>query len=384
MRPRSSIRNIKWSLKIAFVHNYYIHYRVPLFKMLSRIFDVRFFFDDIHKYMKNVSSDLNYVINPGPKIKGVKFPILLWFHLLKYKPDIIVAGDATYPSTIIAFIISKLLRKTFVLWEERWFWPSSIIASLLWPIARIIALKSNALIVPGIKSKEFYESIGVTKERIFIAPNASYVYTSNEHKIKAEVLLRKFNLNNKVTILYIGRVVPYKGVHLILEALLKLRNQRIHNIHLLIVGECDLSYKELLDKYITINNLNNVNIIGFVEEEEKGVYYELADIVVYPSYYEVWGMVVNEAMYAGKPIVSTTTCAAACDLLREYPDLLISPGDVDKLVKSLKSLITDARLRESIGTKLKLLVNEKYSYKQMLKGFIKAIRYALSIRSLSC
>jgi len=110
---------VKTPIKIAFIHNYYIHYRVPLFKMLSQTFNVVFFFDDVSTYVKNVDIDLKYIINEGPSIKGVKLPLLLWFRLIKYNPDVVIAGDATNPSTILSFIVSKLLKRPFVLWEER-------------------------------------------------------------------------------------------------------------------------------------------------------------------------------------------------------------------------------------------------------------------------
>ncbi|RLC36963.1 hypothetical protein DRH29_03375 [candidate division Kazan bacterium] len=368
------------TLKIAFIHNYYINYRVPLFKMLSKIFTIRFYLDDIHEFTEKVDKTITFTINIGPKIKGIRFPILLWLRLIRYEPDVIIAGDATYPSTIMAFIISKLLKKPYILWEERWLWHSNIKSALLWPIARLIALKSDVLIVPGTLSKRFYENMGVTTKKIIIAPNASCIAFDENQRVNTEKLRKKLSLNDKVVILYLGRIVPYKGVHLILKALVRLKNEGIHKVHLLIVGgKCDPEYKKLLNEYARLNNLNdNVTIIGSVKEREKGLYYEIADIIIYPSYYEVWGLVVNEAALAGKPVISTITCAAAYEILRKYPILLVNPGDLKELSRKLMTLVSDTQLRERIGRTLRLLVNEKYSYKNMLKGFIKAVLYSLS------
>jgi len=370
---------IKARLKLAFIHNYYIHYRVPLFKMLSKIFEIKFFFDDIHEFVEGVDRELDFVLNVGSKIKGIRIPILLLFYLIKYKPDIIIAGDATNPSTMIAFVASKLLRKPFILWEERWFWSSRLKLALLWSIARFMALKSDALVVPGALSKRFYESIGIKEEKIIVAPNVSYSHVDEKLRAKAKELRKRLNLGDKIVVLYLGRVVPFKGVHLVLKAFSKLREEGLNKMHLLIVGgKHDPVYRELLDKYIKIKNLSDaVTITGFVEEKEKGVFFELADIVVYPSYYEVWGMVVNEAASMGKPVISTTTCAAAYDVLKEYPWLTISPGKVDELVESLRLLIMNPSLRKDIGAKLRSLINEKFSYEEMLRGFIRAIKYVL-------
>jgi len=378
----TATKNIKRiPLRIAFVHNYYIHYRVPLFKMLSRLFDVVFFFDYISTYVKSIDRDLRYVINVGPSIKGLKLPVLLWFHLIKFNPDSIIAGDAINPSTIISFIVSKLLRKPFILWEERWFWYPSLLSALLWPIARFIALKADALIVPGTLAKNFYESIGVKSKKIVIAPNASYVYVDEAQRLKAQELRKRLNLYDKIVILYLGRIIPLKGVHIILKALSKLKKEGFNNVYLLIVGGVQSTkYKELLSRLIRIENLDNsVTMLGPIKAENRGTYFELADVVVYPSYYEVWGMVINEAASLGKPVISTTTCAAAYEILRDYPILLIPPGDVNKLTESLKCLIMNAYFRRFIDIKLKRVVDKKYSYKEMLKEFIKAIRNVLFV-----
>jgi len=376
---KASMR-IKVPIRIAFIHNYYIHYRVPLFKMLSQIFDIMFFFDNVSVYVKSMDKSLKYVINIGPPIKGVKFPFSLWFHLIKNNPDIVIAGDATNPSTIISFIVSKLLRKPFILWEERWFWHSSILSALLWPIARFIALKADVLIVPGTLAKNFYESIGVETNKIVIAPNVSYVYVDEKQRLKAQKLREMHNLSNKTVILYLGRVVPYKGMHLILKALSKLRDEGFDNIHLYIVGGIyDLWYKNILSNFIKAKKLDDVvTMIGCVKEEEKGVYFELADIVVYPSYYEVWGMVLNEAASLGKPVISTTTCAAAYDILKECPGLVITPGNLNELVTSLKYLIANSLIRKDVGERLKSITSKRYTYKEMLSGFIKAIKLAMA------
>lgn len=371
---------MKMPVKIAFIHNYYIHYRVPLFKMLAKIFSVKFFFDDIHRFIERIETPFNYKINFGPKLKEVRLPLLLWADLLRFRPDVIITGDAILPSTIAGFIVSKLLKKPFILWEERWFWPSSIVSRLLWPISRFITLRSDVLVIPGTLSKKFYEAVGVSQSKIITAPNACYVYLNKEYKSEVVKLRRSLALDNKFVILYFGRIVPYKAAHLIIKALTKLvRHEGYNNVHLLVVGgESDDYYRKLLEKYIIVNKLeNNVTILGFVEEKKKALFYKLADVVVFTPYYETWSFVVNEAMHCGKPVISTTTCACAYDLIKNgYNGFLIKPGDVNSLCRALSELMINWRLRRNFGKKAKQ-VALKYSYYSMLKGFVKAIILAL-------
>lgn len=367
-------------VKVAFIHNYYVHYRVPLFKMLSKIFTTKFFFDDIHRFVEKIETGLNYKINFGIKLKEVKLSLFLWADLLHFRPDVIIAGDATLPSTIIGFIVSKLLKKPFILWEERWLWPLSIVGRLLWPISRFITLRSDVLVVPGTLSKKFYDSVGVSKSKIIIAPNACHIYLSKGYKSEVVKLRRSLALDNKFVILYFGRIVPYKAAHLIIKALNKLvHHEGYNNVHLLVIGgESDNYYRKLLEKYVIVNKIkDNVTILGFVEEKKKALFYKLADVVVFTPYYETWGFVVSEAMYCGKPIISTTTCACAYDLIKNrYNGFLIKPGDVNSLCGALSELIINWQLRQNFGKKARQAAL-KYSYYSMLKGFVKAIILAL-------
>lgn len=369
------------TLKIAFVHNYYIHYRLPLFKKLSQIFNMKFFFDDIHRYVDFVSKDLQYKVNIGPKLRGVKIPLSLWLHLFVYNPSVIIAGDAALPSTIVAFMFAKILRKPFILWEERWFWKNSIVGCFLWPMARFIALKSNILVLPGFLSKEFYRSIGVDEGKIVIAPNAIHVkvdYYEN-YKVEIEELRKKLELYQKIVILYLGRIVPYKGLHLLLKAVERLVGEGHNEIQLLIVGEEEnRKYASIIKNYIEAKKLSdNVRMIGFVKEFEKYLFYELADIIVFPPYYEVWGFVINEAMQFAKPVISTRTCASACELIKDgYNGFLISPGDVDHLYYVLKKLLIDKDLRKVFGERSQQIIN-RYSCNAMLRNFLEAILLAL-------
>ena len=229
-------------MKIAFIHNYYIHYRIPIFELLSEKYRVTFFFDAIQSYVENISSKINYIIPFTVKFKNFSIPVLLPFHLFRKRFDVYISGDAANISTVETFFISMIMKKPFILWEERWFVKDRI-STLMWPFIRLVSSKAQALIVPGIKSKEFFVRIGVPSSKIFIAPNASYLEASSFDGKEIEKIRRKLSLFNKTVILYVGRVTKIKGVSTLLKAFYEICRTQ-NNIYLIIAGDIDVSYRE--------------------------------------------------------------------------------------------------------------------------------------------
>jgi glycosyltransferase involved in cell wall biosynthesis len=364
----------KMSHKIAFIHNYYIYYRVPLFELLAKKYFITFFFDALHSYTRITSKKIQFKIPLSVHFKGLTIPLSLWVYLVMGKYSLFIAGDATNISTIITFIISKIIKKPFILWEERWFWSRSNFTSILWPFVHLISLEANAIIVPGSKSQDFYINMGVRKERIFIAPNASYITILEQHRKKAQGLREEWKLTDKVVILYLGRVIRMKGVHILLKAFSRLCDENIKNAYLVIVGEAEHKYEIELDRLCENLGLCNVHFTGFAPESDKGTYFQLADIVVYPCLLEVWGLVINEGMSAEKAFISTNNSGGAYDLIQNNVNgYLIPAGNIQVLTDSLKKLIENPKLRREFGIAAKRVIELSYTYELMFEGFCKAI-----------
>ncbi len=359
-------------LKIAFVHNYYIHYRVPFFKLISKKYRVTFFFSDIQSYVERISPKISYKIPLNIKLANFSIPLLLPFHLTRNRFDLFISGDSANISTIETYLTSIILGKPFILWEERWFIQDRL-SYLMWPFIRFISRHADALIVPGVKSKEFFERIGVRSSKIFIAPNASYVRTLTSHKKEIEETRRKLGLLNKTIILYFGRVTKIKGVSTLLKAFNELCLQR-KNLYLIVAGDIDSKYKRELNQLSKGLSRSNFKITGRLSMSNRERYFMLADIVVVPSVTEVWGLAINEAMIAGKPVISTKTTGASYDLIRNNVNgFIISPENVDALIDSLKRLIDNPILISEFGNNSKRIAEQGFTYNHMISGFDKAI-----------
>ena len=141
-------------------------------------------------------------------------------------------------------------------------------------------------------------------------------------------------------ILFASKMIPRKRPMDLLRAYVKIQ-ERI-NAALIFVG--DGIERSLLEAYTKDNNLKNVYFTGFKNQTELPYYFAIADVFVLPSDDEPWGLIINEAMNFGLPIVTTEVVGSAPDLVKDGINGFIYPaGDIEKLVNCLSKVLEIGR-----------------------------------------
>jgi glycosyltransferase involved in cell wall biosynthesis len=300
----------------------------------------------------------------------------LAFSLIKGKFHLFVTGTAA-PEHIITFIISKLLRKPIIIVDTHWFWPKTMLAKLLWPMGKLIAQHATVFSVVGQRSRKFWNLSGISDKRI----NIYHIYYSTidvRHKHITRVKQLRKRLGDKRIILYLGRLIRRKGVEFLIKSFAKL-SDRNKNVLLLIVG--DGPERNSLEKLCKEFGLNNVVFSGAVYDEEmKATYFFLSDIFVYPSTsignFEEWGLTVNEAMSAGKPVIVTNAVGCAYDLVKHGVNGYIIPErDIEALYLALKTLVDNSHLRIKMG-KASKKITQDFTYYNAQKSLDEIIKLA--------
>lgn len=148
--------------------------------------------------------------------------------------------------------------------------------------------------------------------------------------------------------LYVGRITARKGIKTLLEACAVLKSQGYSNYTLLIVGKGD--QREELEAFIKERDLEEqITWVGWVEYGSLGAYFQQADIFVFPTFEDVWGMVVPEAMVFGKPILCSNA-AAACELIVEGENgYIFDPHDPQRLAEGMRRFLDNPDLIQSMG-----------------------------------
>ena len=114
---------------------------------------------------------------------------------------------------------------------------------------------------------------------------------------------------------------------------------------------------ELCQKVITANKLDNVHLIGFINQSELPTYYAAADVFVLPSHYETWGLVVNEALSAGLAVIATKEVGATFNLIKNKETGLIAENMDDFGNKMLQIFNNEVLLRKYSNNAREIMQN---------------------------
>ncbi len=130
-----------------------------------------------------------------------------------------------------------------------------------------------------------------------------------------------------------------------------------------------------IEKYIKEKNLKNIYFAGFKNQTELSKYYTMADILVLPSQEgETWGLVVNEAMCFGLPVIISDVVGCGSDLVKEGINGYIFPvGDIDELSRRLEDLIENPQKRTAFGEKSFEII-QNCSYQKDIEGISAALK----------
>jgi glycosyltransferase involved in cell wall biosynthesis len=123
----------------------------------------------------------------------------------------------------------------------------------------------------------------------------------------------------------------------------------------------------------------DVRFLGFKNQSELPAFYDLCDVFVLPSVHEPWGLVVNEAMNAGKPMIVSDRVGAAPDLVQPGVNGWIFPhGNVTALADCLKQAADGADLQRMGQRSLEII--SRWDFEADLKGLLEALRAVVNRR----
>ncbi len=137
-------------------------------------------------------------------------------------------------------------------------------------------------------------------------------------------------------LLYVGRVQERKNLPLLAEAFSRIRVEGAADL-LVIVGPSDYQAKRLLARIRELGLGNSVLITGYVSAADLPSFYNAAEIFVFPSWFEGFGLPVVEAMACGTPVITST--GSALEETAGNAALLVDPRSLANLVESLRTIL---------------------------------------------
>lgn len=237
--------------------------------------------------------------------------------------------------------------------------------------------KAAAYLASGEHAKEYFLRYGAQDEKIFIhnfsALHEGEVLNEPLNSEEKKELRKKLALPlDKKIVIAVGRFIPLKRY----DFLLREWKQIDDECCLLLIGGG--SEYEKYQSIIQENGLTNVILENFHPTHELYEYYKAADAFIHPSSYDVWGLVVNEAMANGLPVVVSDTCVAGLELIQEGKNgFQFSMGNESEGIKKLSSLLGDKQLRQNMAREC-IKTIQSYTIENMAKTHIEVFERVLS------
>lgn len=229
----------------------------------------------------------------------------------------------------------------------------------------------------GTLNRRLYERYGVPAARLQVMPhavdNAFFQRRVTEAEASREKLRATLGLPaDAVVLLYCGRLAKEKDVITLIRAAAMLHHDGATKLAVLIVGDGPMREELQIEAERTAPGL--AYFTGFRNQTELPAIYQLADLFVLPSLFETWGLVVNEAMNAARPVILSDRVGCRLDLVREGENgSVFQAGNAEHLAATLRPWIQDPEKREK-GGRASLEIINHWGLDEDAAGFVSAVR----------
>lgn len=363
-------------MRVLFQTNIPSPYRVDFFNELGKYCDLTVLFESQSAKDRDAAWAADKMKNFTPVfLKGKRVgtaeaicPSVIKY-LSKKKYDIIVIGFFSSPTGMMAIEHMRTHHIPFILSSDGGMVKDD--AGIKHKIKQHFIGAASAWLSTGKTTTEYFTYYGADPKHIYVYP-----FTS----VKAEDILERpltiaekqeyrnfLRMKEEKIILSVGQFIHRKGYDILLNACKNFDN----TIGIYIVGgkptEEYLKLKEEL-------NLKHVYFVDFMTKDKLANYYKAADVFVLPTREDIWGLVVNEAMAYGLPVITTDKCVAGVEMVRDGVNGHIVPSEN---AEEITKVINEALEQEMSGA---LETARKYSIEKMADAHMKCFEAIIAVR----
>ena len=233
--------------------------------------------------------------------------------------------------------------------------------------------KADIIIVPSFSTKkDLTHLFGIRSEKIRV------IYHGVESRFRHISNVEEYRLRNNLPIkmiLNVGTLEPRKNVVTLIKAFKKLRKLGFKDYKLVIAGDKGWLYKQIF-KEIELSDLQKeILFLGIVEDEDLPMLYNCADVFVYPSLYEGFGLPPLEAMACGIPVITSNTSSLP-EVVGDA-GIMVGPDDVNSLCEAMYNVLKGKELRHHMSKK-GLERAKLFSWKETAKKILEIYDEVLS------
>jgi len=314
----------------------------------------------------------------GVEVERYRIPFFLYrTPILPHIPIRLLLKDtdlihiiSTYPTlTDLSLITGRILSRPIVVthqldgeaegWLGRkatWLYHRFVASPLIGLADRVVATSATYA--------ESSPVISSSLQRVRVIPNA-VDETAFNPKVDGSAVKARYGMGEGRNVLFVGRLVPYKGTRYLISAMRILRRD-FPDIRLLLVGDGEC--REGLIRQVNDLGLRGVvRFAGHIPNSELPPYYACADVVVLPSVsrLEAFGIVLIEAMASGKPVVASSIPGVSEKIQEGFTGLLVPPRNPGALAEAVSQVLRDKKLASGMGGNARRLVEKEFTWEKV-------------------
>lgn len=285
-----------------------------------------------------------------------------------FNPDkVIVTGFSL--GTIKIWWKSLFSSVKYIIWSgaiESGYRPDSFIRKFQ---RKMLVKRASAFVSYGSKAKEYLIKIGARPDRIFIGINTVDTEFFRNETNKAREQLKPAG---PIRLIYFGYLVPRKNVGRLIDIIEEIALTR-NDFVLDILGDGD--ERKMLEDRVSQNGINDVvKFHGFVQKNDLPKFLAQSSCFLFQTDFDVWGLVINEAMAAGVPVLSTVNAGATFDLIEDgKTGFIVDYNNKQDVVSKLNTLLNNHQLIKQMSREAQKFIEQRASLKVSAKGFMDSI-----------
>lgn len=359
-------------LKILIITNLPVPYKIDFYRELSKFHDITVIFEG----KRTQSQKFDWNDKKEDCFKSIYLSDLIenkvYFKVIKYlnhKFDMIFITAFHTPTGILSLLTLKFKRIKYI-FEMDGAFPQTKENPIKYLLKKFLIKGAQRYFSPCKETDAYLEQYNVPKNLIIRYPFASYkeadILTAPLSTKEKEIIKSQLGIKEPKIIISVGQFIPRKGHDILIKAL-KLINDS--NIGCYIIGDKPSNeYMALKEKY----KLYNLHFVDFMNQKDLAKYYQAADIFTFPTREDIWGLVVNEAMSNGLPVITTNRCNAGLEMINTQNGYIINVEDSKELANKILYLLNNNEKRISMSH-YAIKTAKQYSIESMTKTHINII-----------
>lgn len=332
-------------MKVFILTNVPVPYRVDFFNEIGKKCDLEVLFEQSADEQTHRSSNwfdgkfemfkASFLYKDSEKrnvTKVTKF-------LKENKNNVIVIMGYSLPTEIYAISWLRFHRIPFILSCDGGFIKYHNDKKRL--LKRFLVSSAKGYLSTGNATDDFLTYYGAKEDRLFRIPFTTLFERDLPRRAATEIekkqLRSELGITESKVIVSVGQFIYRKGYDILINSCRNLET----NVGIYIIGS------EPTEEYLTMRsslNLNNLHFVGFKKKDELSKYYKAADLFVLPTREDIWGLVINEAMAYGLPVITTERCIAGLELVDEMNGRIVPIDDSDSLTTAIVEVLANQKV----------------------------------------